>query len=184
MPPARRPWLRGGRAHGAPGVPPSRFGAVRPLGLPTDRQSPLVEIVLGLLLLGALTLLFQPAYAYLALALVALVALRHGVREALAAAVCAWGIHLALALGRPRGPGMAILRSPETYVAFCLLLAGSVAFGAIGLAHRRALHALRDRVNELELELADQGVRLLVAIEEKQELEQRLAQDRSSGPRP
>ena len=103
---------------------------MRPLGWPAGRQSPLVEIILGLLLLGALTLLVLPAYAYLALAFVAL------------------------------------------------------AFGAIGLAHRRALHALRDRVNELELELADQGVRLLVAIEEKQELEQRLAQDRSSGPRP
>jgi len=115
---------------------------------------------------------------------VALVALRHGVLEALAAAVCAWGLHLALALGRPRGPGMAILRATETYVILSVLLAGGIAFGTIGLAHGRALHALRDRVNELELELADQGVRLLVAIEEKQELEQRLAQDRSPGSRP
>lgn len=155
---------------------------MRPLGLPAGRQSPLVEIILGLLLLGALTLLVLPAYAYLALAFVALVALRHGVREALVAAVCAWGLSLALA--RPRGAGAAMLRSGETYLTLCLLLAGGVAFGAIGLAHRRALQALRDRVNELELELADQGVRLLVAIEEKQELEQRLAQDRSSGPRP
>lgn len=157
---------------------------MRPLGLPAGRQSPLVEIILGLLLLGALTLLVLPAYAYLALAFVALVALRHGVRLALVAAVCAWGLSLALALARPRGAGAAMLRSGETYLTLCLLLAGGVAFGAIGLARRRALHALRDRVNELELELADQGVRLLVAIEEKQELEQRLAQDRSSGPRP
>lgn len=157
---------------------------MRPLGLPAARPSPLVEILLGLLLLGALTPLFLPAYAYLALAFVTLVAVRHGLREGLAAAVLAWGLHLALALGRPRGPGAAILRSPDTYVTLCLLLAAGVAFGAIGLAHRRALHALRDRVNELELELADQGVRLLVAIEEKEELEQRLAQDRSSGPRP
>lgn len=157
---------------------------MRPLGLPAGRQSPLVEIVLGLLLLGALILLFLPASAYLALAFVALVAVRHGVREALVAAVCAWGLKLALALAWPRGPGAALLRSADTYVALGLLLAGGVAFGAIGLAHRRALHALRDRVNDLELELADQGVSLLVAIEEKQELEQRLAQDRSSGPRP
>ena len=159
---------------------------MRPLGLPAGRQSPLVEIILGLLLLGALTLLVLPAYAYLALVFVALVALRHGVRLALVAAVCAWGLSLALALAlaRPRGAGAAMLRSGETYLILCLLLAGGVAFGAIGLAHRRALHALRHRVNELELELADQGVRLLVAIEEKQELEQRLAQDRSSGPRP
>ncbi|MEK7710242.1 MAG: hypothetical protein AAB324_05795 [candidate division NC10 bacterium] len=71
---------------------------MRPLGLPVDRHSPLVEIVLGLLLLGGLTLLFLPAYSPLALALafVALVALRHGAREALAAAVCAWGLLLAL----------------------------------------------------------------------------------------
>lgn len=157
---------------------------MRPLGLPVDRHSPLVEIVLGLLLLGGLTLLFLPAYSPLALAFVALVALRHGAREALAAAVCAWGLLLALALARPRGPGMAILRAAETYVILCLLLAGGIGFGAIGLAHRRALHALRDRVNELELELADQGVRLLVAIEEKQEIEQRLAQDPSPGSRP
>ena len=157
---------------------------MRPLGLPANRHSPLVEIVLGLLLLGGLTLLFLPAYPPLALAFVALVALRHSVREALVAAVCAWGLHLALALGRPRGPGMAILRAMETYVILCLLLAGGIAFSTMGLAHRRALHALRDRVNELELELADQGVRLLVAIEEKQELEQRLAQDRSPGSRP
>ncbi len=157
---------------------------MRPLGLPANRHSPLVEIVLGLTLLGGLTLLFLPAYSPLALAFVALVALRHGVLEALAAAVCAWGLHLALALGRPRGPGMAILRATETYVILSVLLAGGIAFGTIGLAHRRALHALRDRVNELELELADQGVRLLVAIEEKQELEQRLAQDRSPGSRP
>jgi hypothetical protein len=79
---------------------------------------------------------------------------------------------------------MAILRATETYVILSVLLAGGIAFGTIGLAHRRALDALRDRVNELELELADQGVRLLVAIEEKQELEQRLAQDRSPGSRP
>jgi len=157
---------------------------VRPLGLPVDRHSPLVEIVLGLLLLGGLTLLFLPAYSPLALAFVALVALRHDAREALAAAVCAWGLLLALALARPRGPGMAILRAAETYVILCLLLTGGIGFGAIGRAHRRALHALRDRVNELELELADQGVRLLVAIEEKQELEQRLAQDPSPGSRP
>ncbi|OGK98063.1 MAG: hypothetical protein A3G97_02500 [Candidatus Rokubacteria bacterium RIFCSPLOWO2_12_FULL_69_21] len=157
---------------------------MRPLGLPADRRSPFVEIVLGLLLLGGLTLLFLPAYSPLALAFVALVALRHGAREALAAAVCAWGLLLALALARPRGPGMAILRATETYVILCLLLAGGIGFGAIGLAHRRALHGLRDRVNELELELADQGVRLLVAIEEKQELEQRLAQERSPGSRP
>jgi hypothetical protein len=157
---------------------------VRPLGLPANRHSPLVEIVLGLTLLGGLTLLVLPAYSALALAFVALVALRHGVREALAAAVCAWGLHLALALGRPRGPGMAILRATETYVILGLLLAGGIAFGTIGLAHRRGLHALRDRVNELELELADQGVRLLVVVEERQELEQRLAQDRSPGSRP
>ncbi len=157
---------------------------MRPLGLPANRHSPLVEIVLGLTLLGGLSLLLLPAYSPLALAFVALVALRHGVLEALAAAVCAWGLHLALALGRPRGPGMAILRATETYVILSVLLAGGIAFGTIGLAHRRALHALRDRVNELELELADQGVRLLVAIEEKQELEQRLAQDRSPGSRP
>jgi len=165
---------RGGSLAGAP--------AVRPLGLPANRHSPIIEIVFGLTLLGGLTLLFLPAYFPLALAFVALVALRHGVREALAAAVCAWGLHLAL--GRPRGPGMAILRATETYVILCLLLAGGIAFGIIGLAHRRALHALRDRVNELELELADQGVRLLVAVEERQELEQRLAQDRSPGSRP
>lgn len=157
---------------------------MRPLGPPANRHSPLVEIVLGLLLLGGLTLLFLPAYSAFALAFVALVALRHGVREALAAAVCAWGLHLALALGRPRGPGMAILRATETYVILGLLLAGGIAFGTIGLAHRRVLHALRDRVNELELELADQGVRLLVVVEERQELEQRLAQDRSPGSRP
>ena len=157
---------------------------MRPLGLPAHRPSPLVEIILGFLLLGVLTLLFVPAYAYVALAFVTLVAVRHGLREGLAAAVLAWGLHLALALGRSRGPGVAIFRSADTYVALWLLLVGGIAFGAIGLAHRRALHALRDRVNELELELADQGVRLLVAIEEKQELEQRLAQDRSSGPRP
>ncbi|MBI3030061.1 MAG: hypothetical protein HYY64_11155 [Candidatus Rokubacteria bacterium] len=157
---------------------------MRPPGLPADRRSPLVEIVIGLALLGGLTLFFLPAYSPLALAFVALVALRHGAREALAAAVCAWGLLLALAFARPRGSGMAILRTTETYVILCLLLAGGIGFGAIGLAHRRALHALRDRVNELELELADQGVRLLVAIEEKQELEQRLAQNRSPGSRP
>jgi hypothetical protein len=157
---------------------------VRPLGLPAGRRSPLIEILLGLLLLSGLSLLFPPAYSPLALAFVGLVALRHGAREALAAGVCAWGLLLALALARAHGPGVAILRTTETYVVLGLLLAGGVAFGAIGLAHRRALHALRDRVNELELELADQGVRLLVAVEEKQELEQRLAQDRSPGSRP
>lgn len=157
---------------------------MRPLGLPAHRPSPLVEIVLGLLLLGALTFVFLPAYAYLALAFVALVAVRHGMREALIAAVSAWGLRLALAAVASRGPWAAALRSVDTYLGLCLLLAGAVAFGAIGLAHRRSLNALRDRVNELELELADQGVRLLVAVEEKQELEQRLAQNRSSGPRP
>ncbi len=155
---------------------------MKPLGLPADHPSPFIEVALGLGLLGALTLLFLPAYAYLALALVALVAVRHGARPALTTAVCAWGLQLGLVLPRPRGPGLAILRSPEAYVSLLLLLAGGAVFGAIGLAHRRALNALRDRVNELELELADQGVRLLVAIEEKQELEQRLGKDRSPDP--
>lgn len=152
------------------------------VGVPLARYSSFVEIALGLLLLGALTLLFLPSYSYLALGFVAFVAVRHGMREALATAVCVWGLHLALAFGRPQGPGLAILRSVETYATLFLLLAGGVAFGAIGLGHRRALRALRDRADELELELADQGVRLLVAIEEKQELERRLARDRSSDP--
>ena len=36
---------------------------MRPPGLPANRHSPLVEIVLGLPLLGGLTLLFLPAYS-------------------------------------------------------------------------------------------------------------------------
>ncbi len=143
--------------------------------------SPL-EIGLGLLLLGALTLVFAPFYAYGALALVALVAVRNGVREGLATAVCAWGLYLALAWGRSREPWVAILQTAETYATLFLLVTGGVAFGAIGLGHRRALRRLQQRVDEFELELADQGVRFLEALEEKQELEQRLAKDRSTRP--
>ena len=143
--------------------------------------SSFVEIGLGLLLLGTLTLVFFPFYSYGALALVAIVAVRKGLREGLAAALCAWGLYLVLARV---GPGMAILRSAETYASLFLLFAGGVAFGAIGLSHRRALRVLRERAEELELELADQGVRFLEVIEEKQELEQRLAKPRSAGPTP
>jgi len=154
----------------------------KPLGVPAVR-SPVVEILVGLTVLAAVTLVFRPAYPYLGVSLVVLVAIRHGVRQGLGAAACVWGLHVALALGR-FGPGPALFRSVETYAALGLLLVGGVAFGAIGLGHRRALRALRERVDELELELADQGVRLLVAIEEKQELEQRLAGGRSTGPAP
>ncbi len=139
------------------------------------RYSFLLEIGLGLLLLGAATLLFLSLYPYGALALVAIVAVRNGVREGLASAVCAWGLYLA------RAP---ILRSVESFATLFFLLAGGVAFGAIGLYHRRAVRALQQRVDDLKLELADQGVRFLEAIEEKQELEQRLARERSAGPSP
>lgn len=106
------------------------------------RSSTLLEIALGLLLLGVVSLLFLPASAPLALALVALAAVRHG---------------------------------------YLLAAAG---FGLVGLVHRRALRALRQRVDELELELADQGVKLLVMLEEKQELEERLAGGRPPDPNP
>ncbi|MBI4588329.1 MAG: hypothetical protein HY725_05785 [Candidatus Rokubacteria bacterium] len=148
------------------------------------RFSALVEIALGLLLLGAFSLLFLRYYSSLALALVALVAVRNGLREGLAAAVSAGGLYLALTWGRAEGAGLRGLGSIEPYATLLLLLGGGIAFGAVGRSHGRAIHALRERVDELELELADQGVRLLVAIEEKQELEQRMPKDRSSGPGP
>lgn len=152
--------------------------------MPRDARPPwhsaLLEIGLGILLLGALTSRFSPFYAYGALALVAFVAIRHGVREGLAAAVSTWGLGLALAWRW--GSGVTVLRSVETYATLAFLLAGGVAFGAIGLGQRRALRALERRVEELELELADQGVKFLEALEEKRELERRLAKDRPLGP--
>lgn len=153
-----------------------------PGGLYFARYASPLEIGFGLLLLGILTLVFSPFYPYGALALVALVAVRNGVREGLTTAVCAWGLYLALAWGRSRGAWGAMLQTAETYATLVLLVTGGVAFGAIGLGHRRALRALQQRVDELELELADQGVRFLEALEEKQALEQRLAKDRSTGP--
>src|SRR5574337_530539 len=142
-------------------------------------HSAFLEIGLEILLLGALTFLFSPFSSYGALTLVALVAIRNGVREGLAAAVSTWGFGLALAWRW--WSGVTVLRLVETYTTLAFLLAGGVAFGAIGLGQRRALRMLERRVEELELELADLGVKFLEAVEKKRGLERRLAKDRSLG---
>lgn len=68
----------------------------------------------------------------------------------------------------------------STYTTPLLVCGAGVLFGAIGEARRRETQRLRDRLVNLQLELADQAVRFAATTETSRELERRVADETAS----
>lgn len=147
----------------------------------------LFELVAGVVLLAIANVLFLPHdIGYLnfqpnpVLALVAVIAARHGLREGMMAAFVTAGLEFACRLGRAEDLSWSMLRSLQTYTTPLLLLGTGFLLGAIREERRRETEGFGRRVRELEDELADQAVRFMAASEARHELERRVADEGAS----
>ena len=156
-------------------------------GAPHRVDAYLLELGAGIILLAIVNVMFLPHdIGFLgwqpnpALALVAVIAARHGLREGIMAALVMAGLELACRLGRAEDLSWSMMRSLQTYVTPLLLLSTGFLLGAIREERRRETEGLGQRVRDLEDELADQAVRFMAASEAKHELERRVADEGAS----
>ena len=156
-------------------------------GAPHRVDAYLLELGAGIILLAIVNVLFLPHdIGFLgwqpnpALALVAIIAARHGLREGIMAALVMAGLELACRFSRAEDLSWSMMRSLQTYVTPLLLLSTGFLLGAIREERRRETEGLGQRVRDLEDELADQAVRFMAASEAKHELERRVADEGAS----
>jgi polysaccharide biosynthesis protein PelD len=147
----------------------------------------LLEVGGGLLILAAFNLLLRPSdlgflgvQPHPTLALVAVVAGRHGLRAGLVSGVAAALAVAACIVWRMDEPSSADLRTLQHYVTPIVIAGVGFGLGALRESQLRRTRALEARVEALEQELADQAVRFMAASEAKHELERRVAEERAS----
>ena len=115
-----------------------------------------------------------------ALALVAVLACRHGLRAGLVSGLVTAAVVAACVVARLDHSTWSELRSLPRYVTPLLLIGAGFGLGALRESQLRLTRALEARVEGLEQELADQAVRFMAATEAKHELERRVADERAS----
>ena len=115
-----------------------------------------------------------------ALALVAVLACRHGLRAGLVSGLVTAAVVAACVVARLDHASWSELRSLPRYVTPLLLIGAGFGLGALRESQLRLTRALEARVEGLEQELADQAVRFMAATEAKHELERRVADERAS----
>lgn len=147
----------------------------------------LVELGGGVLLLAVVNLLLRPrdpgflaAQPHPALVLVAVLAVRHGLRAGLASGLVTAGLVAVFIVARMDTVTWSELRTLALYLTPLLLIGTGFGLGALRESQRRETRALEGRVETLEHELADQAVRFMAATEAKHELERRVADERAS----
>jgi GGDEF domain-containing protein len=147
----------------------------------------LLELGAGLLLLVVVNVLLRPrdpgfldVQPSPALALVALLACRHGLRAGLVSGLVTAVAVAACVIARMDHASWGELRSLPRYVTPLLLIGTGFGLGTLRESQRRLTQALEARVEGLEQELADQAVRFMAATEAKHELERRVADERAS----
>jgi polysaccharide biosynthesis protein PelD len=147
----------------------------------------LLELGGGLLLLVVVNVLVRPrdpgfldVQPNPALALVAVLACRHGLRAGLVSGLAAAAAVAACVVARMDHATWGELRSLPRYVAPLVLIGTGFGLGALRESQLRRTRALEARVEGLEQELADQAVRFMAATEAKHELERRVADERAS----
>ena len=147
----------------------------------------LLELGGGLLLLVVVNVLLRPrdpgfldVQPSPALALVVVLACRHGLRAGLVSGLVTAAAVAACVVARMDQAGWSELRSLSHYVTPLLLIGAGVGLGLLRESELRRTRALEARVEGLEQELADQAVRFMAATEAKHELERRVADERAS----
>ncbi|MGH7317094.1 MAG: GGDEF domain-containing protein [Candidatus Rokuibacteriota bacterium] len=147
----------------------------------------LLELGGGLLLLAVVNALIRPSDpGFLdvqpnpALALVAALACRHGLRAGLVGGLVTAGVLAACIVGRMDYASWGEVRSVRNFLTPLLLVGTGFALGAIRESQRRQARGLEERAEGLEQELADQAVRFMAATEAKHELERRVADESAS----
>lgn len=155
---------------------------------PLRRAHPsLLELGAGLLLLVVVNVVLRPRDpGFLdvspnpALALVALLAVRHGLRAGLVSGLLTAAAIAVCVVARMDGASWSELRSLGRYATPLLLIGVGFGLGALRESQQRMTRGLEARVEALEQELADQAVRFMAATEAKHELERRVADERAS----
>ena len=147
----------------------------------------LLELGAGLLVLIVVNVVLRPHDAGFldvspnpAFALVALLAVRHGLRAGLVSGLVAAGAVAACVVVRLDHASWSELRSLARYATPLLLIGVGFGLGALRESQQRITRGLEGRVEALEQELADQAVRFMAATEAKHELERRVADERAS----
>jgi GGDEF domain-containing protein len=150
-------------------------------------QAYLLELGAGLLLLVVVNVVLRPHDAGFldvspnpALALVALLAVRHGLRAGLVSGLVTAGAVAACVVVRLDHASWSELRSLGRYASPLLLIGVGFGLGALRESQQRITRGLEARVEGLEQEQADQAVRFMAATEAKHELERRVADERAS----
>jgi GGDEF domain-containing protein len=147
----------------------------------------LLEVAAGVVALAVLNVAAFPRDAGMlrvvphpGLFVVAVVAVRHGLREGIMAAVVVTGAALAAFIGAGGAPAIDALRDPRTWLTpFLLGLTGFI-LGAVREERRHETRVLEARIADLEHEQAEQAVRFMAAAETKHELERRVADETAS----
>jgi len=147
----------------------------------------LIEVVGGILILLAANLLFWPSdpgfrttTPHPLLALVAIVAARYGLREALMAALVSAASVLAWTIVEADRVTIGLFRGREVWTTPLMLVATGFVLGSLGEQRRRRAVLLQERMASLERELADQAVQFMASAEAKHELELRVSEEQGS----
>jgi polysaccharide biosynthesis protein PelD len=147
----------------------------------------LLELGGGLLGLAVVNLLLRPgdpgllaARPHPALLVVAVIAVRHGLRAGLVSGLVTAGLVTVCIVTRLETITWSEVRTLAHYLTPLLLIATGFVLGALRESQRRETRAFEERVESLEHELADQAVRFMAATEAKHELERRVADERAS----
>ncbi|MGH7299700.1 MAG: GGDEF domain-containing protein [Candidatus Rokuibacteriota bacterium] len=147
----------------------------------------LLELGGGLLLLAVVNALVRPddpGFLDLqpnpALALVAILACRHGLRAGLVGGLVTAVALAACIVARMDYVSWSEVRSVRNFLTPLLVVGTGFALGALRESQRRRARNLEERARGLEQELADQAVRFMAATEAKHELERRVADESAS----
>ena len=142
----------------------------------------LIELGGGLLLLAAVNVLLLPGDpGFLGvqpnptLALVVVLACRHGLRAGLVSGFVTASAIAACVVARMGPTGWSELRGLSHYVTPLLLIGSGLGLGVLRESELLRASVLGAKVGGLEQELADQAVRFMAATEAKHELERRVA---------